>query len=109
MQEYRVKRDHIKDLSLNMGKELQDIFGVAPRVSEGVYEISFGALKRLRVSAGKSGKTILVETESDSAASDEAILETNRRFRKYLERVTGYTAKERIRMSRKEVEEDSGD
>jgi hypothetical protein len=43
-----------------------------------------------------------VDTESDrSIEDDEVILDTNRRFRDYLQHVTGYTAKERAKKIQK--------
>ena len=53
---------------------------------------------------GEGGKTVIIRTESDKEASDEVILDTNRRFRKYLDFVTGYSTKERVKKV-KSVEE----
>jgi hypothetical protein len=68
------------------------------------YQISYGALRLLEVTTGSGGKTLIVRTESDKDASDEVILDTNRRFRKYLDKVTGYSTKERVKKA-KSVEE----
>ncbi|HPW11307.1 MAG TPA: DUF5611 family protein, partial [Methanoregulaceae archaeon] len=68
------------------------------------YQISFGALRLLDVTVGKDGKTLLVHTESDKDAPDAVILDTNRRFRKYLDLVTGFSTKERVKKS-KSIEE----
>ena len=84
---------------------LQEIFGNAPAEREGKFEISFGALKRLTVWPGRDGKSLCIESESLTDTPDRVIIDTNRRFREYLERVTGYTAKERIRMAKKKVED----
>ncbi|MGB4196801.1 MAG: DUF5611 family protein [Methanoculleus sp.] len=46
---------------------------------------------------------MFVHTESDSSADDETILDTNRRFRNYLQQVTGYTAKERAKKAQQSV------
>lgn len=104
MQEYPVKKTHVKSLSNEMIEALRELFETEPVQSGDVYTISFGALKRLSVRIGESGKTLVLETESDPSASDEEILDTNRRFRRYLERVTGYSTKERVKISKKDVE-----
>ncbi len=50
-------------------------------------------------------KELCVETESDSGIKDDAvILDTNKRFRDFLEQATGYTAKKRLEMAKKEVQ-----
>ena len=83
-----------------MVEGLNECFGVEPKTSGGWYEISFGALRRLAVTVGPDGKSILIETESDLSASDETILDTNRRFRRYLDKVTGYSTKERVKKAK---------
>jgi len=101
MQEYPIKRGPaVKNLKTNLVEGLKECFGVEPKTSGAISEISFGALKRLAVTIGPDGKSIHVETESDLSASDEVILDTNRRFRRYLDMVTGYTTKERVKKAK---------
>lgn len=88
-----------------MSAALKDIFGTEPRQSNGKYEISYGALERLTVWECGDGKSLCVESVSRTEVPDTVILDTNRRFREYLERVTGYTAKERVKMAKKMAEE----
>ncbi|MDH7593012.1 MAG: DUF5611 family protein [Methanomicrobiales archaeon] len=104
MQEYPVKRTHVKNLQKEIGEGLRELFGVEPVQTGDGYTISYGALKQLTVRIGDNGKTLVLETESDASATDEEILDTNRRFRRYLERVTGYSTKERVKLSKKDVE-----
>ena len=47
-----------------------------------------------------------MHTESDSGSSDEVILDTNRRFRRYLDITTGYTTKERVKKAKAVEKED---
>ncbi|HQP71120.1 MAG TPA: DUF5611 family protein [Methanoculleus sp.] len=104
MQEYQIKRGYTKKLTESMLQSLRDQFGVEPRLAEdGHYIVSYGALLRLEVWAGAGGRTLFVHTESDSSADDETILDTNRRFRNYLQQVTGYTAKERAKKAQQSV------
>lgn len=49
-------------------------------------------------------KNLCVDTESRSGVGDEVILDTNRRFRKFLEAATGLNSKERVKRAKKEVE-----
>jgi hypothetical protein len=100
MQEYPVKRGAIKELPQAMVQKLTDCFGVKPRREGEHYQISYGALRLLDISLGKGGKTLVVHTESDTGAADEVILETNRRFRRYLDEVTGFSTKERMKKAR---------
>ena len=51
------------------------------------------------------GKSVIIDTESDITASDEAILDTNRRFRRFLDAVTGFSTKERVKRSKSVVGE----
>ena len=44
-----------------------------------------------------------METESSKGAADEVIMDTNKRYRVFLEEATGYTAKERLKKAKKDV------
>jgi hypothetical protein len=104
MQEYPVKRGHTKDLNTTIVEGLEQCFGTEVKKLDDRYQVSYGALTLLDVTLGEGGKTVIVRTESDKKASDEVILDTNRRFRKYLDFVTGYSTKERVKKV-KSVEE----
>ena len=105
MQEFPVKRTNLKTFRKDMVTALGDIFATVPREKGEKFEIVYGALERLTVWAGEEGKTLCVESVSRKDVPDETILDTNRRFREFLERVTGYTAKERVKMAKKKAEE----
>jgi hypothetical protein len=104
MQEYPVKRGFTKDLNTTMVEGLKECFGTEVNEQGDHYQISYGALRLLDVTTGSGGKTLIVRTESDKDVSDEIILDTNRRFRKYLDMVTGFSTKERVKKS-KSIEE----
>jgi hypothetical protein len=97
MQEYPIKRGLTKDLETRIVAELKTCFGVDPEKTAKGYRIKSGALKRLDVSVGTGEKSVIIDTESDISASDEVILDTNRRFRKYLDTITGFSTKERVK------------
>jgi hypothetical protein len=103
MQEYPIKRGLTGDLGQRIVAELKNCFGAEPAESGGTYRISYGALKRLDVRVGAGGKTVIIDTESDMNASDDVILDTNRRFRNYLDAVTGFSTKERVKRAKGEV------
>jgi len=100
MQEYPIKRGLTKDLEARTVAELKNQFGVEPEKTGNSYRIRFGALKRLEATCGAGGKTIVIDTESDTAASDEVIIDTNKRFRKFLDAVTGFSTKERVKRAK---------
>ena len=104
MQEFQVKRGHTKDLAEDVEKALTEIFGVRPEKRDGVYIVSYGALSRMEVRPGEGGKTVTVDTVSRKDADEATILDTNRRFRTFLDRVTGFTSKERVKRAKKAVE-----
>jgi hypothetical protein len=100
MQEYPVKRGYTQNLSSNIVDTLRECFGAEPGVVNGHYQISYGALKLLDVTLGKDEKSVIITTESNLSVTDEVIMDTNKRFRKYLDAVTGYTTKERVKKSK---------
>ncbi len=104
MQEYPIKRGLTKDLETRIVAELKTCFGVEPEKSAMGYRIKFGALKRLDVTAGAGGKSVIIDTESDMGVSDEVIIDTNKRFRKYLDAITGFSTKERVKRAKSPAE-----
>ncbi len=100
MQEYPVKRGFTKDLDTRVAVELKNCFGVEPEKTAKGYRIRAGALKRLDVSVTPDGKSVIIDTESDLSASDEVIIDTNKRFRKYLDAITGFSTKERVKRAK---------
>lgn len=82
---------------------MEEIFLVAPTENGGKFTLNYGAIKELKVWV--ADKKLFVETESDRNIKDEkVILDTNKRFRDFLEEATGFTAKERLKQAKKEVQ-----
>ena len=104
MQEYPIKRGLTKDLETRIVAELRTCFGEEPEKTANGYRIKSGALKRLDVSIGTDGKSVIIDTESDLSASDDVIIDTNKRFRKYLDAITGFSTKERVKRAKSPVE-----
>jgi hypothetical protein len=105
MQEYPIKRGLTKDLESRIVTELKSIFGAEPARAGKAYRISFGAIKRLDVTVGAGGKSVIIDTESDIGSSDEVIIDTNKRFRRFLDAVTGFSTKERVKRAKSPAEE----
>jgi len=104
MQEYQVKRGHTNDLGGEVERAFSECFGVRPEKGGEGYVVSFGALARMTVRIAEGGKAITVDTVSRRDADEATILDTNRRFRTFLDRVTGFTSKERVKRAKKAVE-----
>lgn len=98
--DYTFKRGFKPDLE-RISIVLKDEFPVDIKEDDGKLLLSFGALKSICVSI--NGKKLSVITESDLSADDATVMDTNKRFRNFLEKATGYTAKQRLQMAKKEV------
>ncbi len=83
---------------------LEKDFPVEIKDEKGRFTLSYGAFKNLTVWV--DNKKLCVETESSEDARDEDILDTNKRYRVFLEEATGYSAKERLKKAKKDVQGD---
>jgi hypothetical protein len=81
---------------------IENIFQVAIKEENGNYILNYGAFKSLKVWI--DNKKLCVESESEKSASDEQVLDTNKRYRTFLDEATGYSSKERLKMAKKEVQ-----
>ena len=96
MQEYEVRRGQAENVAPDKLKAaMQDIFGNVEE-KDGKLVTNFGALKPLSAWACK--KNLCVDTVPDDVAGS-----TIKAFNTFLERVTGYTAKERGKRAQKKV------
>jgi hypothetical protein len=98
--EYSFKRGFRPELE-RIRSALEEEFPTEIREEGGRLLLSYGALKSIEVSI--EGKKMLVTTEASEEVGDEVILNTNKRFRNFLEKATGYTAKQRLQQAKKEV------
>lgn len=99
--EYNFKRGY-KPENERIRSILEEVFETKPAESNGKMTVSYGAIKEVK--AWVQDKKLCVETQSDLSVKDEKlILDTNKRFRDFLEEATGYTAKERLKMAKKAV------
>ncbi|MGB9177103.1 MAG: DUF5611 family protein [Methanoregula sp.] len=105
MQEYPIKRGLTKDLETRVVAELKNCFGAEAEKTAQGYRVRSGALKRLDVVIGPGSKSVIIDTESDITAPDDVIIDTNKRFRKFLDGVTGFSTKERVKRAKSVVGE----
>lgn len=99
--EYKFKRG-FKPENERLRGIMEDIFEIKPVENGGKLTLRYGAIKELK--AWVEDKKLFVETSSDLSVKDEKlILDTNKRFRDFLEEATGYTAKERLKAAKKAV------
>jgi hypothetical protein len=103
MQEYEIRKGFQENLQPGKLKSLmQETFGNVLE-KDGRFVSSFGALKEL--SAWPSEKRIAVETKTDPSVGDDVAQNTIRAYNTFLEKATGYTAKERGKRAQKKAKE----
>ncbi|WP_129598596.1 DUF5611 family protein [Methanohalophilus profundi] len=101
MQEYKLKRGHSPDIE-RIYEALEEYFPSDISREGDKLVTSYGVMKELSV--WLNGKKLVVDTNSEAeGVSDEVILDTNKRFRDFLDKATGYTAKERVKNAKKAV------
>lgn len=83
---------------------LEKNFPAEIKEENGKFTISYGAFRRLTVWLDK--KKLCADTESNKEVKDDVILDTNKRYRVFLDEATGYTSKERLAKAKKEVQGD---
>ena len=104
MQLYKLKRGFKPDID-RIYSVMEECFpGEISRNGESL-ETSYGAMSNIKVRI--ENKMLYVDTVSDKAVKDdETVLQTNKTFRDFLYKATGYTAKERLKNAKKEVGEE---
>ncbi|MCL2550034.1 MAG: DUF5611 family protein [Methanimicrococcus sp.] len=101
MQEYKLKRGFTPDIE-RIRSLLKECFGTEVKEKDGKLTTSYGALKEITVWI--SQKQLCVDTVSDNSVKDDnIILDSNKRFRTFLDKGTGYTSKDRVKNAKKEV------
>jgi hypothetical protein len=101
MRSYRIKRGHFRHIE---GEKLTDLvresFGNADRKDEKI-STNFGAIEKLDV--WTDGKSLFVDTSMNTAVDEETAVNTRKRFYEFLEKATGFTAKQRAKKAQKEA------
>jgi len=66
------------------------------------YIVSFGAVEELKMKL--DGKKLMAETKTNPKAPSDLAMETIKKYNRFLHELTGYSAKERQKLMKKEVE-----
>ncbi len=98
---YSLKRGFSQDI-VRIRTVLEKNFPAEIREENGKITLIYGAFSRLTLWI--DNKKLHVDSVSNKEIPDELILDTNKRYRIFLEEATGYTAKERLKMAKKEVQ-----
>jgi len=103
MQEYEMRKGFQENLQPEKLKTLmQEIFGNVLE-KDGKFTSSFGALKELN--AWPSKKDLAVEMKTDPSVGDDVARNTINAYNTFLEKATGYTAKERGKRAQKKAKQ----
>jgi len=103
MQEYEIRKgfqENIEPARLRM--QMEEIFGNVQE-RDGKLISSFGGLKEIAVWPSK--KTIVVDTKMDPTVADDVAGSTIKAYNTFLEKLTGYTAKERGKRAQKKAKD----
>ena len=99
MQNYPVRASHRGNLAPEaLGRIAREHFESVTVTSEDV-AASFGAISRIVARA--SGRELAIEVTMNPKVPEETARETIARYNRFLEEVTGYSAKERAKRLRK--------
>jgi hypothetical protein len=104
MQQYKLKRGFKPDIE-RIYSVMQECFPVEITRKDEILETAYGAMSKITVWI--ENKMLCVDTVSDKTITDDNVaMQTNKAFRDFLLKATGYTAKERIKNAKKEVGEE---
>ncbi|AGK61221.1 Uncharacterized protein conserved in archaea [Archaeoglobus sulfaticallidus PM70-1] len=99
MRKYKFKRGY-KPTPERLEEHIEKYFGEFKREGE-VYITKFGAIGELRM--WFEGKLLCVESKTNPNVAEDIALNTLKTYNRFLEDLTGYTAKERQKMLKKEI------
>ncbi len=100
MREYRFKRGY-SATEERLAEMLEKHFGGYERDGEFYVVRNFGAIEELRL---KIENKKLYASSKTRIVDDETAMKTIKVYNKFLEELTGYTAKERQKLLKKEIE-----
>jgi len=105
MQAYELKRGQAKAVAGDGLRGIaEEVFGSAQADGDKVL-VAFGALERLV--AWTDGKSLFVDTAMKAGVPDGIATDTITAYNRFLERATGYTAKQRRQRLQKQAKEGS--
>ncbi|TLZ51003.1 MAG: hypothetical protein E6K18_06075 [Methanobacteriota archaeon] len=101
VQSYAIKRGHYKNIE---GVRLKDVMETTfgPVQDEGgKFVASYGALER--IAAWTDGKSLFVDTSANPKVDDDTAVRTRQAWNTFLERATGFDAKQRSKRAQDET------
>ncbi|MCK5660667.1 MAG: DUF5611 family protein [Methanosarcinales archaeon] len=101
MQNYKLKRGFSPDID-RIKALLDENFPCDFADIDDGYKFSYGAFESCTIQI--VNKRLMVESSSSADASDDVVLDTNSRYRKFLLGATGYTAKQRSANMKKDAQ-----
>jgi hypothetical protein len=107
MQSYAIKRGHLKNIE---GVRLKDVLETSfgPTQDEGgKFACSYGALEK--ITAWTDGKSLFVDTVANPKVDDETAVRTRQAWNAFLERATGFDAKQRSKRAQDAGKQDIPD
>jgi hypothetical protein len=102
--DYEVKKGHGKELEGDgLLKITKEVFGSA-KVEGDMVVSKYGAMTNLEAKV-KDKATVIINTTTDTKASVEVAADTIKQYNVFLEKVTGFTSKERRTRLQKKAKE----
>jgi hypothetical protein len=97
MREFELRRGHFKTIGGSTGIKtfMKEVFGNV-REEGGAFVSSYGALRSITVKV-ISPEKIAVETDTDPHVAMSVATETMKRYNRFMEYATGFTASERAK------------
>ncbi|AEA47270.1 DUF5611 family protein [Archaeoglobus veneficus] len=102
MRQYPFKRG-FKPTEERLEEAIKKHFGDFKKEGD-TYIVSFGAIEELRLRI--ENKKLVAESKTNPKAPNDVAMNTIKTYNKFLEELTGYTAKERQKLLKKEIERD---
>ena len=104
MQTYSIKRGHYKNVEgVRLKDVMETVFGPA-QDEGGKFVCSYGALTRIVAWADKVA--LHVDTQANPNVDNETAVRTRQAWNAFLERATGFDAKQRSKRVKEETEND---
>jgi hypothetical protein len=101
MRKYKFKRG-FKPTTERLEEQIKKHFGKFEKDGE-IYVVSYGAIEELRL--WFDGKLLCAESKTNPKMEASVVQDTLKTYNRFLEELTGYTAKERQKMMKKEIED----
>lgn len=102
--DYDIKRGHFKNIEGEaLSNLMKEIFGNVRKDGDELVS-KYGVMSRIAITqVSKTVLTLITESKDASTVSDEEILDSKRKLNTFLERATGFNAKQRMKRAQDKV------